>query len=303
MSGFIPTLRGDCLTPVRRYDSWSSHVPSALAAQGLGCGGGAMIDGLDRVRCVLRAALEPAAIAGRPLLAGADVPVGITWRERIAASTDARDRPTQAPDSGPTGASAGPGLGSGPDPEEVEEAVALLVSRAQSGDPEAFGALYDRYIDLIYRYIYYRVGDRTLAEDLTSETFVRALRRISTFSWQGRDIGAWLVTIARNLVADHYKSARVRLEMPTADLLGAGADRPAAGPEGEVLDSMNNAALLDSVRQLGGDQQECVVLRFLEGLSVHETALAMGRKEGAVKALQYRAIRSLARLLPAGFVP
>jgi RNA polymerase sigma-70 factor (ECF subfamily) len=263
-----------------------------------------MIDGFDRLRCVLRAALDPAAIAGQPLLAGADVPVGITWRERIAASTDAPDRSAHAPDSGPTaGASAGPGFGSEPDPEEVEEAVALLVSRAQSGDPEAFGALYDRYVDLIFRYIYYRVGDRTLAEDLTSETFVRALRRISTFSWQGRDFGAWLVTIARNLVADHYKSARVRLEMPTADLLGAGADRPAAGPEGEVLDSMNNAALLDAVRQLGSDQQECVVLRFLEGLSVHETALAMGRKEGAVKALQYRAIRSLARLLPAGFVP
>jgi RNA polymerase sigma-70 factor, ECF subfamily len=178
-----------------------------------------------------------------------------------------------------------------------------ILSRAQAGDPEAFGTLYDRYADLIYRYTYYRVGNRALAEDLTSETFTRALRRITSFTWQGRDFGAWLVTIARNLIADHYKSARFRLELPTADLLGAGADRPAAGPEGQVLDSLTNAALLDAVRQLGAEQQECVVLRFLEGLSVAETALAMGKKPGAIKAMQYRAVRSLEKLLPAGLAP
>jgi len=171
-----------------------------------------------------------------------------------------------------------------------------LVARAQSGDAEAFGQLYDRYVDLVYRYIYYRVASKTLTEDLVSETFLRALRRISTFSWQGRDFAAWLITIARNLIADHYKSGRFRLEVATADMLDA--DRATDGPEDEVLDAITNASLLDAVKQLNSEQQECVVLRFLQGMSVTETAQAMGKTEGAIKALQYRAVRTLGRMLP-----
>ncbi|MGW4874337.1 sigma factor, partial [Streptomyces chartreusis] len=78
--------------------------------------------------------------------------------------------------------------------------IGELVERAQAGEADAFGRLYDQYSDTVYRYIYYRVGGKATAEDLTSETFLRALRRIGTFTWQGRDFGAWLVTIARNLV-------------------------------------------------------------------------------------------------------
>ncbi|HVF20974.1 MAG TPA: ECF subfamily RNA polymerase sigma factor, BldN family [Mycobacteriales bacterium] len=171
-----------------------------------------------------------------------------------------------------------------------------LVARAQGGDADAFGQLYDRYVDLVYRYVYYRVGSKALAEDLVSETFLRALRRISTFTWQGRDFAAWLITIARNLIADHYKSGRFRLEVATADMMDA--DRATEGPESEVLDAITNASLLDAVKQLNSEQQECVVLRFLQGMSVTETALAMGKTEGAIKALQYRAVRTLGRMLP-----
>ena len=171
-----------------------------------------------------------------------------------------------------------------------------LVARAQGGDADAFGQLYDRYVDLVYRYVYYRVGSKALAEDLVSETFLRALRRISSFTWQGRDFAAWLITIARNLIADHYKSGRFRLEVATADMLDA--DRATEGPESEVLDAITNASLLDAVKQLNSEQQECVVLRFLQGMSVTETALAMGKTEGAIKALQYRAVRTLGRMLP-----
>ena len=170
-----------------------------------------------------------------------------------------------------------------------------LVHRAQTGDAEAFGALYDRYVDLVYRYVYARVRSAQVAEDLTSETFLRALRRITSFSWQGRDVGAWFVTIARNLVADHYKSSRYRLETTTDDVTtsapaGALAE---AGLEDAVLDAMRDEALLDAVRQLGPEQQECIVLRFLEGMSVAETARVMGKNDGAVKALQHRAVREL----------
>ncbi|MDT0323551.1 ECF subfamily RNA polymerase sigma factor, BldN family [Streptomyces millisiae] len=171
-----------------------------------------------------------------------------------------------------------------------------LVERAQAGEAEAFGCLYDHYSDTVYRYIYYRVGGRATAEDLTSETFLRALRRIGTFTWQGRDFGAWLVTIARNLVADHFKSSRFRLEVTTGEMLDA--NEVERSPEDSVLESLANSALLEAVRKLNPQQQECVTLRFLQGLSVAETARVMGKNEGAIKTLQYRAVRTLARLLP-----
>jgi RNA polymerase sigma-70 factor (ECF subfamily) len=171
-----------------------------------------------------------------------------------------------------------------------------LVERAQSGEAEAFGRLYDQYSDTVYRYIYYRVGGRATAEDLTSETFLRALRRIGTFTWQGRDFGAWLVTIARNLVADHFKSSRFRLEVTTGEMLDP--NEMERSPEESVLESLSNSALLDAVRRLNPQQQECVTLRFLQGMSVAETARVMGKNEGAIKTLQYRAVRTLARLLP-----
>ncbi|MCM2578275.1 ECF subfamily RNA polymerase sigma factor, BldN family [Streptomyces meridianus] len=171
-----------------------------------------------------------------------------------------------------------------------------LVERAQAGEAEAFGRLYDQYADTVYRYIYYRVGGKATAEDLTSETFLRALRRIGTFTWQGRDFGAWLVTIARNLVADHFKSSRFRLEVTTGEMLDA--NEVERSPEDSVLEHLSNTALLEAVRRLNPQQQECVTLRFLQGLSVAETARAMGKNEGAIKTLQYRAVRTLARLLP-----
>jgi RNA polymerase sigma-70 factor (ECF subfamily) len=196
-----------------------------------------------------------------------------------------------------------PGYPDRPDPTDAAAAVWTLVERAQAGEAEAFGLIYDRYVDTVFRFIYFRVGNRQLAEDLTSDTFLRALKRIGSFTWQGRDLGAWLVTIARNLVADHFKSGRYRLEVTTGDVLDA--DREDRGPEGSpesaVVDHITNVALLTAVKQLNPEQQECIVLRFLQGFSVAETAQAMGKNEGAIKALQYRAVRALARLLPDGF--
>jgi RNA polymerase sigma-70 factor (ECF subfamily) len=173
-----------------------------------------------------------------------------------------------------------------------------LVRRTQDGDAEAFGLLYDQYVTLVFRYVLHRVGDRAQAEDLTSETFVRALRRIDSVSFQGRDVGAWLVTIARNIVLDHVKSSRFRLEVSTADMRDA--DRATDGPEDAVLARLTSEELLSCIRRLGGEQQECISLRFLQGLSVSETAAVMGKKDGAVKALQHRAVRRLAALLPPG---
>ena len=200
-----------------------------------------------------------------------------------------------------------PGRGSGGSsytPEDPEQTrIAALVTLAQQGDGEAFGQIYDRYVDSVYRYLYYRVGTAALAEDLTSETFVRALRRIDSFHWQGKDIGAWFVTIARNLVTDHFKSSRFKLEVSTGDILDAthsgsvNQGHLAQGTEDIVLDQLRSEELLAAVKQLKTDQQECIVLRFLQGLSVAETADVMGRSDGAIKQLQLRAVRSLAKLV------
>ena len=189
------------------------------------------------------------------------------------------------PRTGPPGASV---------PQDFER-VSALVDLAQQGDAEAFGLLYERYVDVVYRYVYVRVGSAHLAEDLTSETFLRALRRLDTFSWQGRDIAAWFITIARNLITDHAKSARFRLEVTTADMLDG--DQQVDAPEEEVLQRLRDTRLLEAVRGLKPEQAECVVLRFLQGLSLAETAKVLGKTEGAVKQLQLRAVRALHREL------
>lgn len=243
-----------------------------------------------------RALAEAGEVGGR--LTGSPPSARLPPRTRLipspSAPGDEASRAPQRREPLPTGPPGGPA----PTVPTGSEDVAAAVRRAQGGEADAFAALYDRYVDVVYRYVFFRVADKSLAEDLTSETFLRALRRIESFHWQGRDFGAWLVTIARNLVADHYKSGRFRLEVTTADILDA--DQAEEGPERGVLDALTSAAVLTAVRQLGADQQECVVLRFLQGLSVAETAQIMNRKEGAIKALQYRAVRSLARLLPDG---
>ncbi|MEY9847669.1 ECF subfamily RNA polymerase sigma factor, BldN family [Streptacidiphilus sp. MAP5-3] len=257
-------------------------------------------DGLTLLRSLLHQeqlhptpAYSPAyALAG----SGGAVPVAAP-----AAPVVLRTRTTSPRGRGAAGGS-GAGTGGGADRATTSwespagNPMMALVERAQDGDGEAFGQLYDHYSDTVYRYIYYRVGGRATAEDLTSETFLRALRRIGTFTWQGRDFGAWLVTIARNLVADHFKSSRFRLEVTTGEMLDSNQVEPS--PEDSVLESLSNAALLEAVRRLNPQQQECVTLRFLQGLSVAETARIMGKNEGAIKTLQYRAVRTLARLLP-----
>ena len=185
----------------------------------------------------------------------------------------------------------------GGDPVEGERLVAL-VELARGGDAEAFGLLYDHYQPSIYRFLVYRVGSVALAEDLTSETFFRALRSLGSFRWQGKDFGAWLTTIARNLATDHAKSGRSRLEVSTEDMTLH--DSPTEGPEDAVLAAVTTDALLAALRELPDEQQECLVLRFLQSRSIAETAATLGRSEGAVKQLQLRAVRNLAKRLPEG---
>jgi RNA polymerase sigma-70 factor (ECF subfamily) len=191
----------------------------------------------------------------------------------------------------------GDGIAASSEADEAEATrLIALVDLARGGDTEAFGMLYDHYNASVYRFVYYRVGSVSLAEDLTSETFFRALRSMGSFRWQGKDFGAWLMTIARNLTADHYKSSRTRLEMTTEDMTPH--DSATEGPEGSVLSTLTNETLLKALKDLPTEQQECLIMRFLQGLSIAETAAVLGRSEGAVKQLQLRGVRNLAKALP-----
>ena len=166
-----------------------------------------------------------------------------------------------------------------------------LVAAAQAGDRDAFGQLYAQYAGGVSRFVGNRLRDRGAVEDLTSETFTRALRRLDSVTDQGRDVGAWFTTIARNLVLDHVKSSRHRLETTTAEVVDV--DTHQDSPEQAAITKETAAELHRHVAGLPIAQQECLRRRFWEELSVAETAVAMDRGEGAVKALTHRAIVGL----------
>ena len=168
-----------------------------------------------------------------------------------------------------------------------------LVEKAREGDSEAFGQLYDHYQPSVYRFLYYRVGSAHLAEDLTADTFFRALRSVSTFRWQGKDFGAWLMTIARNLSRAIGAFAAGRRTF----------DAALPSPENNVLTTLSNETLLSALQELPTEQRECIVMRFLQGLSIAETADALGRSSGAIKQLQLRGVRNLAKHLPVDLRP
>ncbi|MGN6131186.1 MAG: sigma-70 family RNA polymerase sigma factor [Nocardioidaceae bacterium] len=237
-------------------------------------------------------ALAPAAGPARATRADRPSPVRATLL--LSEAVHVGPRPSAA---GEPPDDEGPATSSEEDEAERSRLIAL-VELARGGDTEAFGLLYDHYQPSVYRFLYYRVGSVALAEDLMSETFFRALRSMGSFRWQGKDFGAWLMTIARNLTADHYKAGRTRLEFATEDM--SPHDSATDGPETEVLASLTNDALLAALKQLPGEQQECLIMRFLQGLSIAETAKVLGRSDGAVKQLQLRGVRNLAKLLPEG---
>jgi RNA polymerase sigma-70 factor (ECF subfamily) len=147
----------------------------------------------------------------------------------------------------PTSASPAP-LPQGGEPAFGIQNIVQCVERAQAGDGAAFAELYTAYSDTVYRYVYYRVGGRTSAEDLTSEVFARAFQRLDTFTWRGRDVGAWLVTIARNLVADHFTSARFRLEVTTGELLDSNEVEQSS--EDTAIEGLRNRGLAEALNRL-----------------------------------------------------
>ncbi len=248
--------------------------------------------GHDVVRGIehLRALVADVLLAERSLLAGA--PVQAPGRLLSEAATSRQ----QAGGSG--GYDDSELAASSEEDADDRTRLIALVDLARGGDAEAFGLLYDHYQASVYRFLFYRTRSSTLAEDLTSETFFRALRSMNNFRWQGKDFGAWLMTIARNLATDHFKAGRTRLEMTTEDM--GLHDDATDGPEAAVLDGLTNEILMRALTDLPAEQRDCLVMRFLQGMSIAETAAVLGRSDGAVKQLQLRGVRNLAKLMPEG---
>lgn len=174
--------------------------------------------------------------------------------------------------------------------EETDER--LLVEAAQR-DPVKFGDLYELHFERIYAFISRRVGDRATAEDLTSDVFHKALANLRSYEFRGAPFAAWLIRIAANAVADQSKRA--------AREVAASSEKPpepSAQPDLEAIE--HHARLFRLVNELPEDQRRVIFRRFVEQRSIREIAQGLGRSEGAVKQLQFRALQSLRAQMEGG---
>ena len=175
-----------------------------------------------------------------------------------------------------------------PGPDE-----ATLIQRACHMDKAAIGELYRRHVQAIYRYVTYRVGDAHLAEDLTAEVFVRAIEGLPAYEDRGVPFSSWLYSIARARVADHFRRLARTQTVPL--------ESEGVIDKGFILSETEQAApdrrLRSALERLTVDQQQVILLKFVEGLSNAEIAQIMDKTEGAIKSLQHRALKTLHRLI------
>ena len=167
----------------------------------------------------------------------------------------------------------------------------VLVEKARKGDAEAFGQLYLKYLDGIYRYFYFRIGqDQPGAEDLAEQVFFKAWKALPGYKQQGLAFSAWLYRIAHNQLVDAY---RIRKE--TARLTDAypGEDDTL----GKVVTSEEQALLYKSIEALSDDQKQVILLKFVEDFSNREISVITGKREEAIRALQHRALQKLREIL------
>ncbi len=171
---------------------------------------------------------------------------------------------------------------------------ARLIREAQQGQAEACAALYDLHYDAVYRYCLFRVGDVKLAQDLTSEVFLRMVERLDAFKPRGRPLLAWLYTIARNLVIDeHRRNGKARL-VPLTEASNSSLDRE-QDPIRGVDRRLQTECLAAALAHLTEDQRQVIILRFMEDYRNGQVARILGKSEGAIKALQHRALKALRR--------
>ena len=171
-----------------------------------------------------------------------------------------------------------------------------LVVRAKAGDHGAFTMIYERYSGPIYRYIYYRIGEAELAEDLQAEVFLRMIEGMERYEDRGWPISAWLYRIAHDRTIDTLRRRRNRQHVPLEAWTGT-----CDGPDSTIEVRLDHEDLKRMLGDLTDDQRQVIHLRFMADMSVQEVAKQLGRTEGSVKALQHRGIQSLARRLSATY--
>ena len=177
-----------------------------------------------------------------------------------------------------------------------DAAIERLVDEARAGDPWAFGRLFDQYHESVYRYIVSRVHRPTDAEDLTQLVFVKALEALPRYESRGVPFGGWLFRLARNAVIDFVRTRHQHTGLDAA-AEHAAADVP---PDDQAIDRLMLDAVAVALMALTDEQRDAIALRFFAGLSAREAAEAMGKQEGTVRGLQFRAIAALRRQLGLG---
>ena len=166
-----------------------------------------------------------------------------------------------------------------------------LITLATAGDADAFGALYEKYIDQIYNYIYYRTSNGKDAEDLCSRVFIRALNHIERYEDRGYPFSAWLYRIAHNLVINWYRDREKAEEISLSDQYPP--PRMAGSVEDQIENEDEKGALMRVISSLPEDRKELLILKHVEGLTNTEIGQIMDRTEGAIKALYHRTLESL----------
>ena len=167
-----------------------------------------------------------------------------------------------------------------------------LVLQAQDGNSEAFGQLYDAYMERIYRFVYFRVEDQQTAEDITSQVFLKAWSNLDRFSFNRTPYLAWLYTIAHNAVIDHYRTRKVTTALDDVQL---SQQDHAEVVENEIDLTAEMKSIKSALQTLTDDQQKVLTLKFIEGMSNNEIAHQLGKREGAIRALQMRGLQALAK--------
>jgi len=168
----------------------------------------------------------------------------------------------------------------------------IVVDRATAGDREAFGELYDRCVRRVFRHVLYMVNDVDLAEDLTEQTFLRALEAIHRYERRGVPFLAWLLRIVRNLYLNDQ-----RVQRNNSSIRKNWDGGIVVSPESYCEAKLDGEEVWRAVRALDGDQRQVIVLRFMDGLSYADVARVLGKSVGAVRVAQYRALRALRRRL------
>jgi len=168
-----------------------------------------------------------------------------------------------------------------------------LIERARALDSDAWSTLYERHHAKIYRYMLIQTNNSAVAEDLAAEVFLRAVRSIGGFQFRGFSLAPWLYRIGHHVAIDHFR----RAPRPTVEITEMPSQRNDGDPEEALARSQDVAELRQALRQLHEEQRQVLLLRFVQGLSTHEVAESIGKSDQAVKALQYRALNGLRRLL------